>query len=107
MLFMDDSSEGRISLAYERLSRIPRPLADHFAQNTHTLDLSHNNIKWKIIIHIKPTLFIIYYFYNIIDSDRDLSFLANFKHLNTLILDKNDSPEVDTLPLLPDLQILW
>lgn len=51
---MDDSAEGRISLAYERLSRIPRPLADHFAQNTHTLDLSHNNIKYvyKYIIKI-------------------------------------------------------
>lgn len=39
-------AEGRISLAYERLTQIPRPIAENFAINTHTLDLSHNNIKF-------------------------------------------------------------
>lgn len=108
LIFMDDSAEGRISLAYERLSRIPRPLADHFAQNTHTLDLSHNNIKYVYIIYYQNKLS--WYWWSYTKStppDRDLSFLANFKHLNTLILDKNDAPEVDTLPPLPNLQILW
>lgn len=40
--------DGRISLAYERLSIIPKSIAEQFSQSTHTLDLSHNNIKWVL-----------------------------------------------------------
>lgn len=45
ILMMDETPDGRVSLAYERLAHIPRPFADTFAQTTHTLDLSHNNLK--------------------------------------------------------------
>lgn len=45
ILMMDDTPDGRVSLAYERLAHIPRPFADTFAPTTHTLDLSHNNLK--------------------------------------------------------------
>lgn len=38
---------------------------------------------------------------------RDLIFLANFKNLHTLILDNNVSIDVNTLPILPSLRILW
>lgn len=81
-ILMMESADGRVSLAYERLSHIPRPFAETFAHSTHTLDLSHNNLK-------------------------DLSFLANFRHLTTLILDQNDAPLEHTLPHLPALRILW
>lgn len=43
MLCKDE--DGRISLAYERLPCIPKKIADKFAQKTHTIDLSYNNIK--------------------------------------------------------------
>ncbi|XP_031620200.1 leucine-rich melanocyte differentiation-associated protein-like [Contarinia nasturtii] len=74
--------DGRISLAYEHLPAIPRKIADKFALRTHTLDLSHNNIK-------------------------DLMFLSNFKILHTLILDNNISLNEKTLPFLPSVRILW
>ncbi|XP_037026029.1 leucine-rich melanocyte differentiation-associated protein-like isoform X2 [Bradysia coprophila] len=74
--------DGRISLAYEQLTKIPRPIADKFASSTHILDLSFNSIK-------------------------DLSFLANFKCLGTLILDRNEQPYEYSLPYLPSLKILW
>lgn len=37
--------EGRISLAYERLTGIPMKIANKFALQTHTLDLSYNYIR--------------------------------------------------------------
>lgn len=43
----------------------------------------------------------------IVISHRDLSFLGNFRHLTTLILDQNDGLHENTLPLLPGLRILW
>lgn len=38
---------------------------------------------------------------------RDLSFLTNFRHLSTLILDQNTAIAEHTLPVLPALRILW
>lgn len=42
--FAVKEEDGRISLAYERLSGIPKSIADKFALRTHTLDLSYNTI---------------------------------------------------------------
>lgn len=39
-------SDGRVSLAYEKLKEIPVWVAENFANHTHTLDLSFNNIKY-------------------------------------------------------------
>lgn len=76
-------SEGQISLAFEKLTRIPQEIADSFAVNTNILDLSHNNLT-------------------------DLSFLCNFHTLHSLILDKNSNLDEDTLPkLMPSLKLLW
>uniref|UniRef100_A0A2M4AS94 Putative u2-associated snrnp a' protein n=1 Tax=Anopheles triannulatus TaxID=58253 RepID=A0A2M4AS94_9DIPT len=78
---MDHNGE-RLSLAYERLSQIPRKIAEKFSRTTTILDLSYNEIK-------------------------DLSFLVHFRQLNTLILDKNSRPDERTLPSLPNLELLW
>lgn len=77
-----DQSGERLSLAYERLSQIPRKIAEKFSRTTTILDLSYNEIK-------------------------DLSFLTHFRQLNTLILDKNLRPDERTLPSLPNLELLW
>lgn len=77
-----DQNGERLSLAYERLSQIPRKIAEKFSRTTTILDLSYNEIK-------------------------DLSFLTHFRHLNTLILDKNVQPDERTLPTLPNLELLW
>ncbi|XP_062123156.1 uncharacterized protein LOC133836592 isoform X1 [Drosophila sulfurigaster albostrigata] len=74
--------DNRISLAYENLCTIPRRLADKFAAQTKFLDLSHNNFQ-------------------------NLKFLSFFEDLHTLILDRNGSLDVNTLPYLPNLKILW
>ncbi|XP_023294046.2 uncharacterized protein LOC111677188 [Lucilia cuprina] len=73
---------GRISLAYENLRTIPRRIAEKFALQTKFLDLSYNN------------------FHNI-------SFLSFFEDLHTLILDRNTNLDVNTLPFLQNLKILW
>lgn len=78
---MDGSGE-RLSLAYEKLSQIPRKIAEKFSRTTTILDLSYNNLK-------------------------DLSFLSYFRQLNTLILDKNPLPDEKTFPSLPNLELLW
>lgn len=75
-------SKGRVSLAYEKLSEIPRTIADRFAPNTKILDLSYNHLI-------------------------DLRFLMNFDQLNSLILDKNENLNERTLPYLPNLHLLW
>ncbi|KAH8419124.1 hypothetical protein KR222_006223 [Zaprionus bogoriensis] len=74
--------DNRISLAYENLCTIPRRLADKFAAQTKFLDLSHNNFQ-------------------------NLKFLSFFEDLHTLILDRNSNLDVNTLPYLPNLKILW
>lgn len=71
-----------ISLAYEKLTDIPKSIADHFAARTKSLDLSNNCL-------------------------RDLSFLMNFRDLNSLILDKNSLLDESTLPMLPNLKLFW
>lgn len=73
---------GRISLAYENLRSIPRRIAEKFAVQTKYLDLSYNNFQ-------------------------NLSFLAFFEELHTLILDHNIRLDVNSLPYLPNLKILW
>ncbi|XP_005182077.1 leucine-rich melanocyte differentiation-associated protein [Musca domestica] len=73
---------GRISLAYENLRTIPRRIAEKFAMQTKFLDLSYNNFQ-------------------------NLSFLTFFEDLHTLILDRNTNLEVNSLPFLPNLKILW
>lgn len=78
---MEKSGE-RVSLAYEQLSKIPRKIADKFSRTTTILDLSYNDIK-------------------------DLSFLNQFRQLNTLILDHNPKLDEKTLPSLPNLSLLW
>lgn len=77
-----EGSGERLSLAYEKLSKIPRKIAEKFSKTTTILDLSYNDIK-------------------------DLSFLSHFRQLNTLILDKNPQPDEKTLPSLPNLSLLW
>lgn len=73
---------GRISLAYENLKTIPRRMAEKFALQAKFLDLSYNNFQ-------------------------NLSFLAFFEDLHTLILDRNPKLDVLTLPFLQNLKILW
>ncbi|KAL9892550.1 uncharacterized protein ACN2A1_008068 isoform 1-T2 [Glossina fuscipes fuscipes] len=73
---------GRISLAYENLKTIPRRIAEKYAMQTKFLDLSYNNFQ-------------------------NLSFLSFFEDLHTLILDRNSNLDVNTLPFLPNLKILW
>lgn len=73
---------GRISLAYENLRTIPKRIAEKFAAHTKCLDLSYNNFQ-------------------------NLSFLSFFEELHTLILDRNNRLDVNTLPFLPNLRILW
>lgn len=77
-----DGSGERLSLAYEKLTQIPRKIAEKFSRTTTILDLSYNNLK-------------------------DLSFLSYFRQLNTLILDHNDLPDEKTFPSLPNLELLW
>ncbi|XP_055618945.1 leucine-rich melanocyte differentiation-associated protein-like isoform X2 [Toxorhynchites rutilus septentrionalis] len=77
-----DGSGERLSLAYEKLTQIPRKIAEKFSRTTTILDLSYNNLK-------------------------DLSFLSYFRQLNTLILDKNPQPDEKTFPSLPNLELLW
>lgn len=43
--FSIKEEDGRISLAYERLSGIPKHIADKFALRTDILDLSYNIIR--------------------------------------------------------------
>lgn len=73
---------GRISLAYENLRTIPRRIAEKFAIQTKFLDLSYNNFQ-------------------------NLSFLSFFEDLHTLILDHNTNIDVNSLPILQNLKILW
>uniref|UniRef100_A0A1A9W5A0 U2A'/phosphoprotein 32 family A C-terminal domain-containing protein n=1 Tax=Glossina brevipalpis TaxID=37001 RepID=A0A1A9W5A0_9MUSC len=73
---------GRISLAYENLKTIPRRIAEKYAMQTKFLDLSYNNFQ-------------------------NLSFLSFFEDLHTLILDRNSNLDVNSLPFLPNLKILW
>lgn len=40
-----DGSGERLSLAYEKLSKIPRKIAEKFSKTTTILDLSYNDIK--------------------------------------------------------------
>jgi leucine-rich melanocyte differentiation-associated protein len=75
-------TDDRISLAYENLREIPQAVVELYGTAVKILDLSHNLI-------------------------RDLSFLSNFRSLNSLILDKNPAPDAATLPYLPDLELLW
>lgn len=49
----------------------------------------------------------VYFINTVTIPNRDLSFLGNFRHLTTLILDHNDGLHENTLPLLPGLRILW
>lgn len=77
-----NKTEKRISLAYEKLTQIPRSVAINFAEQTFILDLSYNNL-------------------------RDLSFLSKFKNLNSLILDKNTELDDKSLPFLGSLKLLW
>ncbi|XP_055849673.1 uncharacterized protein LOC129914436 isoform X2 [Episyrphus balteatus] len=73
---------GRISLAYENLRSIPKRIAEKFASKTKFLDLGYNDFT-------------------------NLSFLMFFDRLHTLILDRNMHLDVNTLPFLPNLRILW
>ncbi|KAM7364031.1 misexpression suppressor of KSR 4 isoform 2-T2 [Cochliomyia hominivorax] len=73
---------GRISLAYENLRTIPKRIAEKFAMQTKFLDLSYNNFQ-------------------------NLSFLSFFEDLHTLILDRNTKLDLNTLPFLQNLKILW
>lgn len=77
-----DGNGERLSLAYEKLTQIPRKIAEKFSRTTTILDLSYNNFK-------------------------DLSFLSHFRHLNTLILDHNELPDEKSFPSLPNLEVLW
>lgn len=77
-----NKTEKRISLAYEKLTQIPKSVAIEFADQTFILDLSYNNL-------------------------RDLSFLSNFKNLHSLILDKNIELNDKSFPFLGSLKLLW
>ncbi|XP_054736646.1 leucine-rich melanocyte differentiation-associated protein-like isoform X1 [Anastrepha obliqua] len=73
---------GRISLAYENLRTIPGRIAEKFNTHTKCLDLSYNRFE-------------------------NLSFLSFFDELDTLILDRNCTLDVNTLPFLANIKILW
>lgn len=73
---------GRISLAYENLKSIPKRLADKYASYTRFLDLSYNNF-------------------------RNISFLVYFHNLHTLILDRNYQIDLNSVPYIGSLKILW
>uniref|UniRef100_A0A336M441 CSON010289 protein n=1 Tax=Culicoides sonorensis TaxID=179676 RepID=A0A336M441_CULSO len=73
----------RVSLAYKKLNQLPSRVSKYnFYRNTQVLDLSHNQI-------------------------RNLTSLYRFQKLHSLILDHNKNLEVESMPRLPNLQLLW
>lgn len=98
-------SNGRIGLAYEKLTGIPKPIAERFSARTTILDLSYNNIQWVLSHWLRTINWII--FTKFASYSSDLTFLAGFKLLNSLILDRNTTLDEKTLPYLPNLKLLW
>lgn len=79
----DDSKIGRLSLAHERLTHVPKVICDEFGRFVKILDICDNKIK-------------------------NLDFLEHFTELTSLIADKNPINVVDTnIPLMPKLELLY
>ncbi|XP_067127534.1 leucine-rich melanocyte differentiation-associated protein-like [Centruroides vittatus] len=74
--------DRRLNLAYEDLIEVPCSLADRFGWWVQILDLSYNKIS-------------------------DVSFLASFERLHTVILDRNHINSETRFPQIPSLRILW
>lgn len=72
----------RLSMAYERLQRIPAIILEEIAPYVKILDISHNEFS-------------------------NLDFLREFKQLHSLICDHNNITSNVELPYLPNLELLW
>lgn len=72
----------RLSMAYERLQRIPAIILEEIAPYVKILDISHNEFS-------------------------NLDFLKEFKQLHSLICDHNNITSSVELPYLPNLELLW
>lgn len=71
--------------------------------------MNDHELELLVAIFLETYLDTKLYFYSPthVRTSRDLAFLVNFKILHTLILDNNVSIDVNTLPYLPSLRILW
>lgn len=79
----DDAKIGRLSLAHERLTYIPKVICDEFGPFVKILDICENEI-------------------------RNLDFLEHFSELTTLIADKNPINVTETnIPWMPKLELLY
>ncbi|XP_066252833.1 uncharacterized protein [Euwallacea similis] len=79
----DDFKLGRLSLAHEKLTNMPKLICDEFGPTVKILDISDNNIK-------------------------SLDFLEHFTTLTSLVADKNPINSIDTnIPWLPHLELLY
>jgi len=79
----DDTRLGRLSLAHENLTYMPKIICDDFGQSVKILDICDNNIK-------------------------NLDFLEHFTELTTLVADRNPINVTDTnVPWMPKLELLY
>nr|CAI5868156.1 unnamed protein product [Callosobruchus analis] len=78
----DDACLQRLSLAYERMHRMPKILLEGLACHVRILDISHNEFD-------------------------NLDFLSELKVLTSLICDHNNITSNTTIPYLPKLELLW
>ncbi|CAG9772537.1 unnamed protein product [Ceutorhynchus assimilis] len=79
----DDSKVGRLSLAHEKLTYMPKLVCDEFGPSVKILDITNNSIK-------------------------NLDFLEYFPELTSLIADKNPINSLDTnIPWMPKLELLY
>ncbi|XP_050293545.1 leucine-rich repeat and guanylate kinase domain-containing protein-like isoform X2 [Anthonomus grandis grandis] len=79
----DDSQIGRLSLAHEKLTHMPKIVCDEFGPHIKILDITNNRFK-------------------------NLDFLEHFPKLTTLIADRNPINSTDTnIPWLPKLELLY
>lgn len=81
-LIVNEIINGKISFAFEGMSKFPRNLVDVLRHDITHLDLSMNKI-------------------------RDFSFLRGFKNLSSLIVDGNTNMDMDTLPSNDKLELFY
>ncbi|KAF5275967.1 hypothetical protein FQA39_LY00763 [Lamprigera yunnana] len=72
----------RLSLAYEKLHRMPKLLLNELSPVIKTLDISHNEFE-------------------------NIEFVAEIKHLTMLICDHNNITSMSYIPYMPQLELLW
>ncbi|CAH0553901.1 unnamed protein product [Brassicogethes aeneus] len=78
----EDDNIHRLSLAYERLSTMPKILIQELGSLIKILDISNNEFQ-------------------------NLDFLSEFKELTSLICDHNKITANTVIPYLPKLELLW